>query len=459
MWCAGAEPATAVSGQTATIRGGLGRPCSALSVAVVVLVGVASQVPASARGRLPEGKGQESFAQNLRAPLAYFLDSRSDAEEAVREIGELIERGVVEIAGIVGRERQAAARQLIRANVLDNLYGKMRLKSAATGRFPLAREEVLGSVVGYEIFKLSSFLKSGVVPKRYFGFLDGKWDTADREMTLLRVTRRTGEVINDPQIARERFVAVSDLELLVTYLSEGGALFFRKRETAPGVEDPTRIHLYYDLGCDNIWLALHRYPSLVTSIDENLGTNLGAYRVTSFTNEVGDTCRGINQYVSFQESIAAMGLMYLHCKELAARDLARQRTRPGTDWSTFDLGALPLDAQLIVTLYHYNTGHLPERATVQRIQTLSTIEYLNEVSRQRPRGKPPLPVPSSPVTAFEQVAEHGYPTQPSSWHGAYNTMQRYGAFVALRRFMDIFDEHGNWTGARGTTTGPSGKDS
>jgi hypothetical protein len=40
------------------------------------------------------------------------------------------------------------------------------------------------------------------------------------------------------------------------------------------------------------------------------------------------------------------------------------------------------------------------------------------------------------------LAGSDYPAQPTSWSGAYHVLQRYGAYVALGRFSEVFDERG-----------------
>jgi len=45
-----------------------------------------------------------------------------------------------------------------------------------------------------------------------------------------------------------------------------------------------------------------------------------------------------------------------------------------------------------------------------------------------------------PAKAFQQVARDGaYPEQPTSWAAVYHVLQRYGAYVALKRFSNTFD--------------------
>ena len=35
-----------------------------------------------------------------------------------------------------------------------------------------------------------------------------------------------------------------------------------------------------------------------------------------------------------------------------------------------------------------------------------------------------------------------YPEQPTAWLAGYHVLQRYGAYEALQRFTDVFDETG-----------------
>lgn len=40
-----------------------------------------------------------------------------------------------------------------------------------------------------------------------------------------------------------------------------------------------------------------------------------------------------------------------------------------------------------------------------------------------------------------------YPEQPTSWNGVYHVLQRYGAYTALKRFTDVFDDGDMFVGS------------
>ena len=248
---------------------------------------------------------------------------------------------------------------------------------------------------------------------------------------------------------------VSDLEVLVTYLAEGGALFFREEQglLADGTEriDPGR-----DLGCDNLALALERYRDLARALDRRLGTRLAESGREEERGARDLWNHGIGRRISFRESIPAVALMYLYEKELAAGKLANKRKARGGEadgepWPTYDLAALTLDEQFVLASLVFNTGMLFSPAWSRAIQGFGTVQRLHALSRENASKKgndwrPPLPIPASPGEAFRELAARGYPRQPTAWQGAYHVLQRYGAFTALRDFTDLFDGRGAWKG-------------
>jgi hypothetical protein len=285
--------------------------------------------------------------------------------------------------------------------------------------------------------------------------VDRKWDTAREEWILLRNTHAAVQTINEHQRARGRSVRVSDLEVLVTYLAEGGALFFRE-ETGFLADGTERIDPGRDLGCDNLALALEKYGDLARVLDRQLGTRLAEGGREEVREARGVRNQGVKRRISFRESVPAVALMYLYEKELAAGKLANRREARGgeTDgdsWPTHDLAALPLDEQFVLASLVFNTGMLFSPAWSDAILDFRTVRRLHALSRENASKKgndwrPPLPVPASPGEAFGELAARGYPRQPTAWQGAYHVLQRYGAFAALRDLTDLFDGRGAWKG-------------
>jgi len=105
----------------------------------------------------------------------------------------------------------------------------------------------------------------------------------------------------------------------------------------------------------------------------------------------------------------------------------------------------PLAEQFIISSLVFNSGILFKNRTVERIRDFDLIDYLYSVSERSANKKgegwrPPLPVEPSSGQAFERLLKHGYREQPTSWQGAYHILQRYGAYIAIKQFMNVFDD-------------------
>ncbi|MFH1278206.1 MAG: hypothetical protein ABIK65_07495 [Candidatus Eisenbacteria bacterium] len=350
-------------------------------------------------------------------------------------IAELLGAGAPEVAAVLRRE------------IRQNLEAKRGLRAPGGKEFPMSPDEILRTVVEYEIFKMRTYLTSGVFPKRYFGYVDRKWDTAAEEATLLGLTHEVVREINAWQEGRGRSVRLADAEVIVTWIAEGGALLLREDThlLAPGGEP--RIDVSYRLGCDNMGLALDRYPDLARRLDERFGTALVGSGRKEGRGGTGDREIGIGRRVDFRESIVAMAIMVLFEKEIAAAKLHRRAEAGGAGkWD--ELSDLPFDEQFILSSLVFNTGILFPSSWVESIRDFGTIHRLYSLSEEnsKKRGgewRPALPVEASPPVAFDALSRKGYREQPTSWQGAYHILQRYGAWVALREFTDLFDGEGN----------------
>ena len=83
-------------------------------------------------------------------------------------------------------------------NVVANLREKRALAGGKGEAFLLTADEIRETVIGYEVFKAEVFVSSGVFPKRYFGYVDGKWDTAPFEARLRELTTKGAVIANSP---------------------------------------------------------------------------------------------------------------------------------------------------------------------------------------------------------------------------------------------------------------------
>jgi len=73
----------------------------------------------------------------------------------------------------VSRLYRHQVKTLYLSRVVDNLKQKLDLPG-----FILSQDQIRRTVIGYESFKLEKYVKSGVFPKRYFGYFDLQYDTA-----------------------------------------------------------------------------------------------------------------------------------------------------------------------------------------------------------------------------------------------------------------------------------------
>lgn len=380
--------------------------------------------------------------------LTRILGPGIPVDRVSRDLDGAIETGAASIAGRVPEASRTAIRDVLRHEVAARLDELAALEEPGPGPFRLSPDEVLAKVAGFEAFKMSAYLTSGVFPKRYFGYFDRRWDTGRHEELLLERAHQVVDAVNAYQAAHDRSTRFTDLELLVTYMSEGGAILFREDRRLLDADAGEAIDLYYHLGCDNIGAALARYPGLVRALDERFSTDLARRVPKPGVSETGEGYLGIVRGVDFMTSISAAAVMYLYEKEIAARKLAGAGADGEGGWPHADLMAFPLDEQFVITSLVFNTGILFQYQTVRRIRDFETLEYLHQVSARAAaevgsKARPALPVPVSRDEAFRRLASEGYPHQPTSWQGAYHILQRYGAYVALRRFTTVFDDAGS----------------
>jgi len=265
---------------------------------------------------------------------------------------------------------------------------------------------------GFERFRRASYLTSGVVPKRYFGFFDEAGDTAAYETVLRRSIIDGVRLANDYAAAKGLSVRITEQEVAITFLAEGGALLLTSM--TDGIE---RIHPVYGIGLDNYREGLDDFPALAAALDEALGS-----RLSRLTIDIGGW-RILLRPMTFREAIAGTILMYLHQKARTERLLAAAG-RPS-------LATMPLPAQFVTTSLVYNSGILFGQERVDAILAFRTGAYLDEVNRLNAGRRPRLPIYGEP-----------YPRQLTSWNAVYHVLQRYGAWVGVARFAGVFDGNG-----------------
>lgn len=316
-----------------------------------------------------------------------------------------------------GTDRQV--RVFLLRNIRDNMDAKRKQELPGQRGFPLTVEELQSTVIDYEIFKYKTLVSSGVFPKRYFGYLDLKWDTAERERMLREVVHQSVALANRHAEKHGLSVRCTDAEVAVTFIAEGGALLMQQPDVDMGPIHPVKA-----VGLNDLAQGLQAHKELAQSLDQELGTGL-----LDLVGEDGKT----RQSMDFKEAVAGTALMYLWEKERAAGLMVQNRQRP--------MPQRTLDEQFVVTSLVYNSGTLFSEERVQMIRNFRTAHYLHQISLENKATRGLLGVLSPPETVPRLLMD-GYPEQPTSWSAVYHVLQRYGGLVALRRFTRTFDSHG-----------------
>jgi len=286
--------------------------------------------------------------------------------------------------------------------------------------------DVVSPDAGYEQFRVDTYLSSGVAPKRYFGFFDERGDTADAEAELRETTITAVAIANDYADDMGLDVQLTEQEAAVTFLAEGGALLFTEAQHKLGAVHPVR-----DEGLDNFRLGFTRFPTLVQAFDERFGT--GLQRLTA---DIGPW-RVLLRPMTVREALLTTIVMYLFEKQLT-HELRAAAGRP-------PLSAMSLEEQFVTTSLVYNCGLLFSDERVAQILALNTAAYLAQVNRDNAGKRPELPVLLTANAQARLAAGEPIPQQLTSWSAVYHVLQRYGAWVALRRFTNVFDAAGAFT--------------
>ncbi len=302
-------------------------------------------------------------------------------------------------------ERLAARLQLespfVREQVASRLEGLAGL--------PMTEEKLRRQVIEFEAWKRDTMVSAGVFPKRYFGWFDGEGDTAQDEFRMQEVVIQCRRTINAWSAGRGSDVRVTDSELAVTFIAEGAAVWF-------GEDDR---HPVFDVGLDDIASGTSEYAGLQTALNDGVGVDLRH-----------------DKLLSFEEAIVGTALMWIWEKEIANRK------------SGGAVPAMEADLQFIVGSLVYNSGILHDRSTWLAIRDFSSASLVWQKSERNKARKWALPV-WEPTSIGTRLEEEGYPRQGTDWLASLHVLQRYGAWVALRDFTEVFDEQGNFAGEFG----------
>ena len=286
-----------------------------------------------------------------------------------------------------------------------------------------SESDLMLHLIEYEKFRLDRYISSAVSPKRYFGFFDEKGDTAIYEHLLKETITQAVPVINKFSESKGLQVHVSDKEIAVTFLSEGGALLMTTR-----TKMINRVHPIRDVGLDDFRLGFPHYPELIKILDSKFKTDIAGLSWNFFGNSV------LIRPMTFKEAILGTAVMYLYEKELATTFFYKSNHRA--------LDLEPLNRQFIHASFVYNSGLFFSEERINQITNFSTAEYLYNSNIKNSHSRPLLPIFAPQEIRDRLKSNQKIPRQNTSWNTVYHILQRYGAWVALEKFSDYFNEQG-----------------
>ncbi len=203
--------------------------------------------------------------------------------------------------------KEARTRRFFFSGVAANLAEKQRLEAVQGSPLGLSEREIEREVIDFEAFEYQTYLSSGVFPKRCFGYFDERWDTAALEQELKEVVHAAVRLANAGAARRHGPVRLTDEEVAVTFIAEGGAILLRERQA-----ELPHIQPVADIGMDDLVSIFSRHAALLAALDQAHGTQL--------KRVVGPF--GTMRPMSYREALAATSVTWLDEKERAARLLA-----------------------------------------------------------------------------------------------------------------------------------------
>ena len=368
----------------------------------------------------------DPILEEVRADVLFFVGSAGTADAIVADLRRETEAAATRLAAHAPKRSDEIRRALLR-EVAANLRAKHALVGPKGESFPVSTREIRETVIRYETFKAETFVASGVFPKRYFGYVDRKWDTARYEKRLRELTTEGAKIANRVLSRKKSKLRVTPLEIAATFLAEGGAILLREEQAS--LES---IHPVFGVGLDDVGPGFEDQAALVAALDAELGTKLALVAKRDGGDYNGGT--SLSRNFTFDEAVAGTVAMYVFEKEIAERKMRKEEKT--------ELSSLPLDEQFVAGSLVYNSGLLFAKDRRDWIRDFSTGPYLDGVSRNV-KQRPPLPV-KDPAASLAQFIDTGYPEQPTSWAAVYHVLQRHGAYVGLVRFSGAFDAQGNW---------------
>lgn len=352
----------------------------------------------------------------LRAVLTETLhDARAEAQLLAR-LDATAKKLQARLSAVDRCAPEDVKRQLARL-VAQNLEAKRAAK------FPVSAERIGRQVIDYEAFRFETFVTTGVFAKRYFGYLDEAWDTAEYEKRLKTAARNAARACNRWLETSGASFRVTEQEIIVTFLAEGGAILLRENQS-----QLESIHPVHGVGLDDIASGFKDLEPLVRLVDRETKTELAGVVAEQ------DGKRFLQRNFKFEEAVAGTAVMWVWEKQIAERKLKNAGRAP--------LAGRSLDEQFVIGSLVYNSGILFEESTVTKLRDFDTGDYLFELSEKTKAKRWPLPVVTA-KRALELILRGGdFPEQGTHWSAVLHVLQRYGAYAALSRYSDFFDAKG-----------------
>ncbi len=355
------------------------------------------------------------LAADPSAPFRTFVQ-----EPAARALEDHLARTAVALHQKLSKVDTCDAKQVssrLSQLVADNLEQKH------TAGFLLDAARIRRQVIEAEAFKLETFVTAGVFPKRYFGYLDEQHDTAAYETRLKSAARKSARACNRWLENAHATFRVTEQELIVTFLAEGGAILLREKQ-----DQLESIHPVQGIGLDDIATGFADLEPLVKQLDTEVGTNIAGIV------KQRDGKPYLSRNFRFEEAIAGTAAMWVWEKQIAERKLRAA--------GRMSLGKRTLEDQFVIASLVYNSGILFEESTITKVRTFESGAYLFDLSEASKAKRWALPIAMPKLNLERQLSGGPWPDQPTSWSAVYHVLQRYGAYVGLSRFTDAFDAKG-----------------
>ncbi len=132
--------------------------------------------------------------------------------------------------------------------------------------------------------------------------------------------------------------------------------------------------------------------------------------------------------MTLEEAVVGTAIMWLWEKSLAAKKMP-----------TGKLENEETDMQFIISSLVYNSGLIHQRIRWKMIHDFASVDWIYARSEANAKTRWRLNVFPEKQIKEQALALDGYPEQPTAWLAAYHVLQRYGGYVGLKKFGNIFD--------------------